>query len=219
MIEKIIKKLERRIKSSFSKDSSGHDIHHLKRVLNLALFLQKENGGDKLVIAIAAFLHDIHRIMEYETGRFCSPVKSLSKIKELIKEIKLSDEQKKKILHVIKYHEEYNFSRPGKKVSDLETLIVQDADNLDAMGAVGIGRAFSFGGSHNLKMWAPERPFNRKYFTESEKDCSTIHHFYSKLLRLKNNMNTKTGRLLADKRHKFMKIFLQEFFAEWRGRK
>src|SRR5680860_202557 len=117
-MEKIIKKLEKEIKESFSEESSGHDIYHLKRVLNLSLFLQKKEGGDRLVIAIAAFLHDLHRIIEKKSGKFCHPRDSLSKIKELISKVKLTNEQKEKILHCVEYHEEYNFSRKGKTVSD-----------------------------------------------------------------------------------------------------
>ena len=218
-MEKIIKKLEKEIKESFSEESSGHDIYHLKRVLNLSLFLQKKEGGDRLVIAIAAFLHDLHRIIEKKSGKFCHPRDSLSKIKELISKVKLTNEQKEKILHCVEYHEEYNFSRKGKTVSDIETLIIQDADNLDAIGAIGVGRTFAFGGAHSVNMWVPESPFKRKYFDENKKDISTIHHFYSKLLKLKDNMNTKTGKSMANKRHKFMEQFLKEFFDEWSGKK
>lgn len=218
-MEKIIKTLEKEIKKDFSKEGSGHDIYHLKRVLNLALLLQKEEGGDKLVIAVAAFLHDLHRIMEKETGKFRTPKDSLPKIKKLLDKIKLSNEQINKILHCVEFHEEYGFSKKGKTVSDIETLVIQDADNLDAIGAIGIGRTFAFGGAHSVNMWVPESPFKRKYFNENKKDVSTIHHFYSKLLKLKDNMNTKTGRNLANKRHKFMELFLKEFFDEWRGKK
>lgn len=218
-MKKIIKTLENEITGSFIGETSGHDIYHLKRVLNLALLLQKKEGGDKLVIVVASFLHDLHRIIEKETGKFCSPKDSLPKVKEIINKIKLSDEQEKKVLHCIEYHEEYNFSKKGKSVSDIETLVIQDADNLDAMGAVGIGRTFAFGGAHSVGMWLPESPFKRKHFDENKKDISTIHHFYSKLLKLKDNMNTKTGKNIANQRHKFMELFLKEFFDEWDGKK
>jgi len=218
-MEKIIKILENKIKKSFSKEGSGHDIYHLRRVLNSALQLQKKEGGDKLVIAIAAFLHDLHRIIERDTGKFCAPKESLPKVRELLKDLKLSVAQKDKILHCIAYHEEYGFSKKGKTVSDIETLIIQDADNLDAMGAIGIGRTFSFSGAHSISMWIPEKPFKRRYFDENKKDISTIHHFHSKLLKLKENMNTKTGKAVAKQRHEFMERFLKEFFSEWRGEK
>ena len=104
-------------------------------------------------------------------------------------------------------------------IIDIETLILQDADNLDAIGAIGIGRTFSFGGAYKITMWIPDKPFDRQNFDESEKDPSIIHHFYSKLLKLKANMNTETAKKMADERHKFMKLFLQEFFDEWNGKK
>ncbi len=129
----------------------------------------------------------------------------------------MKEEKLEKILHCIEFHEEYGFSKEGKTVNDLETLIVQDADNLDAMGAIGIGRTFTYCGKHQIPMWRPEIPFRRKFFQESKDDASTIHHFYSKLLRLKENMNTKTAQKLALKRHRFMEKFLAEFFREWRA--
>lgn len=217
-MDKIIQKLEQEIKELFHKESSGHDIYHLKRTLNNALTIQEKEGGDRLIIAIAAFLHDIHRIIQKETEKFCSPKDSLPKVEEILDKVDLTEEQKNKILHCIEFHEEYNFSKEGKTVNDIETLVLQDADNLDAIGAIGIGRTFSFGGSHNLNMWIPEDPFDRNEYDESENDVSTIHHFYSKLLRLKENMNTATGKEMANKRHKFMEIFLEEFFDEWNGK-
>lgn len=216
-MEKIINKIEKEIKWLFSSEGSGHDLYHLKRVLNIANYLQKKEGGDKTVIAVGAFLHDMHRIIGKETGKFCSPKDSLPKIREIIDKTKLTIEQKDKILHCIEYHEEYNFSKKGKTVSDIETLIIQDADNLDAIGAIGIGRTFAYGGVHSLAMWIPEKPFKRKYFDEDKEDASTIHHFYSKLLKLKDNMNTATGKKMAIKRHKYMEQFLREFFYEWKG--
>lgn len=218
-IEEIIHQLEIEIKTLFHEESSGHDIYHLKRTLNNALTLQEKEGGDRLIIAVSAFLHDIHRIIQKETGIFCSPKDSLPKVKEILNKTSLAEEQKNKILHCIEYHEEYCFSENGKTVNDIETLVLQDADNLDAIGAIGIGRTFSFGGANKVTMWIPEKPFDRETFDESEKDSSTIHHFYSKLLKLKENMNTKTAKKMADERHKFMELFLQEFFDEWSGKK
>ena len=218
-IEEIIHQLEEEIKVLFYEESSGHDIHHLKRVLNNALTIQEKEGGDKLVIAISAFLHDVHRIIQKESGKFCSPKDSLPKIREILNKTKLSEEQKEEVLHCIEYHEEYNFSKNGKTVNNIETLVLQDADNLDAIGAIGIGRTFSFGGANKVTMWIPGKPFDRHNFDESEKDLSTIHHFYSKLLKLKANMNTETAKKMAHKRHEFMELFLQEFFDEWNGKK
>lgn len=218
-METIIQQLNKEIKEAFSGESSGHDIYHLQRTLNIALTIQEREGGDRLVVAVAAYLHDIHRIIQKESGAFCSPKDSLPKVKELLDLTSLTQEQKERILHCIEFHEEYDFSHEGKSVSDIETLVLQDADNLDAIGAIGVGRTFAFGGANGVTMWDPERPIDREVFDESEKDPSTIHHFHSKLLKLKDNMNTATAKKMADERHRFMELFLQEFLDEWDGKK
>jgi uncharacterized protein len=187
--------------------------------MNNAIALQNKEGGDKLIIIVSALLHDIHRIIQKETGQFCSPKDSLLKVQEILDKLDLTSEQKDKILHCIEFHEEYDFSENGKTVNDIETLILQDADNLDAIGAIGIGRTFSYGGAHDLNMWTPEVAFDRNIFDENVEDPSAIHHFYSKLLKLKENMNTQTAKNMANERHKFMEKFLQEFFDEWDGKK
>lgn len=218
-MEKIIKKLVKDVYEMFYDESSGHDIAHLKRVHNLAMTIQAKEGGDKLVIGVAAFLHDVHRAMHKDYGRFVSPKESLPKVKELIADIELSNEQKEHVLHCVEFHEEYSFSETGKTVDDIETLIVQDADNLDAIGAIGVGRTFSYGGAHGVPMWLPDKPFDRDVYEEKIDDPSTVHHFYSKLFKLKDNMHTKTAKRMAEGRHKYMEKFLEEFFAEWEGKK
>ncbi len=218
-MDKIIQKIEEEVGHLFSKESSGYDIYHLRRTLNNAMTLQSKEGGDKLIIAISAFLHDIHRIIQKESGKFCSPKDSLLTVKEILDKLDLTSEQKTKILHCIEFHEEYDFSENGKTVNDIETLILQDADNLDAIGAIGIGRTFQYGGAHNLNMWIPEILSDRSSFDEDIEDPSTVHHFYSKLLKLRENMNTATAKDMASERHKFMELFLQQFFDEWNGKK
>ncbi|HBY19990.1 MAG: hypothetical protein A2Y24_01425 [Clostridiales bacterium GWE2_32_10] len=220
-LEQIIKKLEDEIKIMFCKESSGHDIYHLVRTKNIALKLQEKEGGDRDVIGVSAFLHDVHRIIQKETGKFCHPKDSLSKVRDIIEnaDVKLSEEKIKGILHCIEFHEEYSFTEEGISVSDIETLILQDADNLDAIGAIGIARTFLYGGSHGVPMWNPEVGFDREIYDEAVEDPSTIHHFYSKLLRLKDNMNTEAGKQLAKHRHEVMENYLAEFFDEWEGLK
>lgn len=217
-MEKIFKSVENAVSEMFKSESSGHDINHLKRVFNIALHIQGIEGGDKLVIGTSALLHDVHRLMEKETGTFCPPKDSLGTIEKIVNQTIFPKDKIKNVLHCIEFHEEYGFSEAGITVNDLETLILQDADNLDAIGAIGIGRTFSFGGSHKVPMWVPEKPFDRNTFDESLKDPSTIHHFYSKLLKLKDNMNTTTGKKMAIKRHDFMELFLKQFFGEWEGK-
>lgn len=220
-LEKILKKVEGEIKNTFSSDSSGHDFYHLRRVSNLALRIQEKEGGDEAVVAVAALLHDLHRIIQNKTRKYCSPEESLPQIKEILEKIGLDQKDfMRKVLSCIKLHEEYNFSSEGKTAKDIETLIIQDADNLDAIGAIGIARVFSFGGVHSIPIWVPEVPLPTSEWSEtSPKSVSQIHHFYEKLLRLKDNMNTKTGNELAEGRHKFLEDFLEEFFKEWEGKR
>ena len=218
-MKKIIQQIENEIKSFFSSDSSGHDVYHLQRVFNLAMTIHSGEGGDKIVIGAAALTHDMHRTLEVETGKFCSPKDSLPKVRAILDKTDLSEDQKKRILHCVEFHEEYDFSKKGKTVQDLETLILQDADNLDATGAIGIARTFMFGGAHNVPMWIPEIPTNRQHYDESLRDPSVIHHFHSKLLKLKDNMNTPTGMEMAQERHRVMERFILEFKDEWEGLK
>ena len=143
MVEEYIEKLRPIVTEMFSKESSGHDISHLERVMKIALCLQEKEGGDRIIIGIAAFLHDIHRIMQNQSGgEFVFPRESLPTIRKILSNLDLSDEQVQKICYCIEYHEEYNWN--GNNTTDINTLILQDADNLDAIGALGIGRCFSF---------------------------------------------------------------------------
>lgn len=215
MLEKYIEQLKPIVLDYFKKDSSGHDISHLERTMRTALYLQEKEGGDKIIIGISSFLHDVHRIMQNERGVFVSPKDSLDTIKEILSNIDLSEEQVEKICYCIEYHEQYNWN--GNNVNDINTLILQDADNLDGIGAIGIGRTFSYGGSHNIIMYSEKTPLNENndYSEFNGDDESTIHHFYHKLFKLGDNMNTQTGKELAKKRIDFMKLFVKEFLNEW----
>jgi len=218
LIEEYIEILKPFVLELFKKDSSGHDITHLERTMNTAIYLSNKEGGETTLIGVAAFLHDIHRIMENETGKFVSPKESLPKVREILTHISLTIEEVNKICYMIEYHEEYNWN--NSNVSDLNTLILQDADNLDAIGAIGIGRTFSYGGSHNYKMYDSTRPIDETntFQEESNSDDSTIHHFYHKLFKLGEFMNTKTASSLALKRTEFMKLFVKEFLDEWNAK-
>ncbi len=215
----IIKQLEAEIKELFHKENSGHDLYHLKRTLNLALTLQEKEGGDKTIIAVAAFLHDLHRVMQAQLGKYVSPKESLPQVRELLDKVELTEQQKEKILHCIEFHEEYNFTDEGKTVQDIETLIVQDADNLEAIGAIGIARAFTYCGANKVPIWVPEIPLHSEVYDDETSEHSEVHHFYTKLLKLKDNMNTDTAKQMAIVRTEFMELFLKEFFNEWEGKK
>lgn len=216
-LEKYIELLEKKIMEIFHGENTGHDLNHLKRVYNIALTIQEKEGGDRFVIGVSALLHDIHRIIEKDTGKFCPPKDSLLMISKILEEIDFPKEKEENILHCIEFHDEYGFTKDGKSVTDVETLILQDADNLDAIGAIGVGRTFSFGGAHNVPMWVPEIQFAKNFEGEHKLDPSTLHHIYSKLFELKNNMNTNTAKNMAIERHKFMELFFEHFKNEWNG--
>lgn len=215
MIEKYIEELKPYVDQLFKDDSSGHDIGHLVRTMNTALYLQEKEGGDRIVIGIAAFLHDVHRILQGSSSKVVLPIDSIPKVKEILSKIVLTEEQKEKICFCIEHHEDYNWN--GNNVDDINALIVQDADNLDAIGAIGIGRTFTFSGAHKVLMYDDSVPLNENndFKEEGGYDASTIHHFYHKLFKLGDNMNTKTAKELADKRVEFMKVFVKEFLDEW----
>lgn len=217
-MDRLFVPIEREVQKLFSSEATGHDFSHLQRVFKLALKLHKKEGGNRTVIGASALVHDVHRLIQAKTGRFCSPKDSLPEVRRVLKKAKFPMELIPNVLHCVEFHEEYGFTKKGKTVTDIETLILQDADNLDAIGAVGIARAFTFGATHKVPFWLPQNPAVRQDFDESEKDPSTIHHFYSKLLKLKDNFSTKTAKKMALKRHKFMKAYLEQFLAEWEGK-
>ena len=123
MLEEYIEKLKPHVINLFKLDSSGHDINHLIRTMNSALYIQEREGGDRLIIGIAAFLHDVHRIMEKEVGHFVSPKDSIPKIKEILANTDLSEQQINEICFCIENHENYNWS--GDNVDDINALILQ----------------------------------------------------------------------------------------------
>ncbi len=218
-VEDYIEIIRPYVKELFKNDSSGHDIGHLERTMKLALDIQKIEGGDRLVIGIAAFLHDIHRIMQSEKrGKFVSPEESLPKVREILSHTDLKKEIIDKICFCIEYHEHYNWN--GNNVKDLDALILQDADNLDATGAIGIGRAFSYGGAYNVSMYDENLPLNSNsdYKEHSDIKETTIHYMYHKIFNLANYMNTKTAKREARRRIRFMKKYSDEFLKEWNAR-
>jgi len=216
-MEEIFKLTEASVSKDFLSESSGHDINHLKRVFNIALHLQSVEGGDRLVVGVSALLHDVHRLIKPIGNKVFTPEESLPKIRQILDNLNLTEEQKQKILNSVQFHENYNFANKEKISLDIETQIIQDADRIDAIGAIGVARCFTYCGHHNLPMWIPELAPDEKGYDSSKNDPSGIHHFYSKLLKLGGDMNTETGREIAKSRHEFTKHFLDRFLREWDG--
>ncbi|MFA6860127.1 MAG: HD domain-containing protein [Clostridia bacterium] len=219
-LNEMIEILKERLETMFSKDKSGHSIDHLLRTMKNALLLQKQEGGNKKVVAISALIHDIHRIMVDENRNFVSPKESLPKVRELIADIDLTNEEKDHICYAIEHHEEYSFGGGKVTVNDIESKILQDADNLDGTGAIGVARAFAFGSAYKIPLYDENLSMEQGEYSESGNfDESTIHHCVNKLMRLDQTMNTKTGKEICKQRCAYIKNFVDEFISEWKGEK
>lgn len=216
-LQSIIEKLKDKVGAFFSKDASGHSIDHLERTLHYALYLQAKEGGDRIVVGVAAFIHDIHRIMGAEQNKYVTPKESLPVVETFLNDLPLTKKQKAHILHAVEHHEEYAFGKNQVAVADIESLILQDADNLDAIGAMGIIRTFKFGMAHNCAEYDPSVPLYQNEYDDSKLDASTIHHINNKLIRLGDYMNTQTAKALAKKKIKLMKDFMTMYIQEFTG--
>lgn len=217
-LDKIIEELRVKMIEYTKNDNSGHNIDHLERTLKYAQYLQEHEGGDIVVISISAFIHDIHRILQSKVGHFVSPKESLPTVNEFIKDLPITETQKEQILFAIEHHEEYNFGKDGNNATNIESQILQDADNLDAIGAIGLIRALRYGILYGEPMYNPNVDFYRTEYEESSDDASTLHHINNKLLRLGEHMNTKTARELAVDKTKFLQDFLNRYVDEFHSK-
>jgi uncharacterized protein len=208
MSKNSVELVEEFIKERLSGYDSGHDWWHIARVRDMALHIHKsERRGDNTVIELGALLHDIGDSKFRKQG---DPDNG-TVISGFLKGFNIDNEQINEVISINRF---ISFSSHDKnnKVSD-EFMIVQDADRLDAIGAIGIARAFSYGGFRNNPIFIPDE--YSKLQRGPGKGASTIAHFYEKLLKLKGLMNTETGRMIAEDRHKILERFLEQFFKEW----
>ena len=186
-------------RSIFEADASGHDFDHTLRVYRMAVRIAEDEGADLQQVSLAALLHDVDdRKLSPET------YENKDRAVSFLRENGMVEDEISLIVQIIS---EISFSAGNGAPSTLEGMCVQDADRLDAMGAIGIGRAFAFGGSRGRRMHDPE----------GTDTTTTIQHFYDKLLLLKDRMNTETGKKLAGQRDVYLRTFLDEFYAEWDG--
>ena len=195
----MISKAQEFARQIFAGDGSGHDFEHTMRVFRMAVCIAQEEGADVLTVGLAALLHDVD-------DRKLSPETCTNRDRAVgfLRNNGVGDDEIRTIVQIIS---EISFSEGNGRPSTLEGMCVQDADRLDAIGAIGIGRAFAFGGSRGRIMHDPD----------GIDQASTIQHFYEKLLLLKDRMNTGSGQRIAAGRHAFLHTFLDEFYAEWDG--
>jgi len=206
------------IRDKFESENTGHDWWHMKRVWDLSKTIgKKEHGANMLVVELAALLHDI------ADWKFHEDPKAGSKAaKAWLNSIKVDPDVTKQVCYIVD-HVSFKGGTNQHKMQTLEGQIVQDADRLDGLGAIGIARTFAFGGAAGREIYNPNlKPLSYKSledFKQKIKTNHTINHFYEKLLLLKEYMNTQTAKEMAEDRHKFMEKFLDEFYDEWEGKK
>jgi uncharacterized protein len=204
------------VKKELENAEGGHDWFHIERVYKNAALIANGENCDILIVQLGALLHDIADSKFHEGDETVGPKKA-----RVFLESKNVPENT--ITHVVNIIENISFKggHEAKKFTSLELDIVQDADRLDAIGAIGIARTFNYGGFKNRAIFNPEIKPNLTMSKEEYKnsDAPTINHFYEKLLLLKDKMNTNTGREIATQRHNFMESFLNQFYAEWKGEK
>ena len=214
--EAILKKTKEFVKQSFKGAEGGHDWFHTKRVLENSVHIAREENANLFVVQLAALLHDIADSKFHDGDETLGPKVA----SEFLKEQKVDQVSREHIVKIIESVSFKNSLSPLEKTfNSIEKQIVQDADRLDAIGAIGIARAFNYGGFKNRELYNPNVTPNRNMSKEEYKKSAapTINHFYEKLLLLKEKMNTATGKKLAEKRHEFMLSYLDQFFQEWEG--
>ncbi|PWG82544.1 HD domain-containing protein [Pararcticibacter amylolyticus] len=214
--EEIVELTVRFVKDSLKEAESGHDWWHILRVWNTAKAIALEEQVDGLIVELASLLHDIADPKFHNGDEEIGPETA----KKFMQSIGL---QQDIAFHVEQIIRNMSFKSSLGKLTfhSKELEVVQDADRLDAIGAIGIARAFTYGGYKNRELFNPQIPPNLNMSKEDYKKntAPTINHFYEKLLLLKDKMNTAAGKRLAEKRHLFMEDFLNQFYAEWNGEK
>jgi len=212
--EEISKAIQDKVEQVFKGEGSGHDWHHIQRVVGNAERIAVKENADFFVCRMSALVHDIG------DHKFSNGVAQEVLVKELLDSVQLDDLRKTQILEVACG---VSFKGAGVDTSSLsiEGKVVQDADRLDAIGAIGVARCFAYGGSVQQSIYEPEiQPTLHGSFEEYKSTrTSSINHFYEKLLLLKDMMQTKTGKKMAQERHDYLQGFLDQFLGEWNGTK
>ena len=213
--EKIIEKTTSFVKEQLINAEGGHDWFHIERVYKNALLISKSENVDPFIVTLGALLHDIADSKFHKGDETVGPRKA----REFLFKLNVDSTV---IEHVINIIENISFKggHEAQKFRSPELDVVQDADRLDAIGAIGIARCFNYGGFKNRALYDPDMAPNLNMSKTEYKTSTapTINHFYEKLLLLKDKMNTKTGHQIASNRHAFMEQYLKQFYSEWHGK-
>lgn len=213
----VINKTVEFVKRTLAEAEGGHDWWHMYRVWKNAQHIAaKEGGVDSLVVELGALLHDIADSKFYGGDEGIGPKTT----RDFLDSLAVSCAVKEQVEHIVR-HISFKKNLNGQEWTSPELAVVQDADRLDAIGAIGIARTFMYGGHIRSILYDPSiKPKPEMTKEERKKELSpTLNHFYEKLLLLKDLMNTKTGKEMAEGRHKFMELYLEQFYAEWEGEK
>ena len=212
----LVRKTIEFVRAKLKDEHTGHDWYHAERVWKLAKLLQEEEGGDKEIIELAALLHDLGDYKKYDFNE----VKGSFVLLGMMDVLGIEEEDKEKIAQII---EEAQFIGDDTKTpSTVESKIIQDADFLDALGAIGIARTFATGGKIGRMLYDPNRKprtrLSKRDYQTKKTAGTSINYFYEKTLKLPKMMNTKTGKKLAYKRAECLRDFLDKFYKEWEGK-
>ena len=205
-----MEKIKEYVKELLAKEYSGHDYYHCIRVYNNAMLICKDMDCDKQLVSVASLLHDVDDAKLFDS-------KDYDNARKILNDLNYEKDFIEKVINIIK---DVSFKGKDSVIpSSLEGKIVQDADRLDAIGAIGIARTFAYGGNHNRLIYDPSiKPnLNMDYNQYKNANNPTINHFYEKLLLLKDMMNLEKSKQIAIHRHKFMEEYLKEFYDEWDG--
>ena len=205
------------VKETLEGAEGGHDWFHIQRVLNNAQLIARSENVNLFIVSLGALLHDIADAKFYDGDETVGPKMA----RAFLEDQKVNEDVIVHVENIINYISFKSSLEEGEKFSSPELDVIQDADRLDAIGAIGIARCFNYGGFKNRAMYDPEIEPNLNMTKEEYKKSSapTINHFYEKLLLLKDKMNTKTGQQIAADRHTYMESFLAQFYGEWNGEK
>ena len=214
--QQIIDQTVQFVKTQLQNAEGGHDWFHIERVWKNAKLIAQDEKCDRGIVELGALLHDIADSKFHDGDETVGPRVA----KEFLESLEVPQDVMEHVANIIKYIS-YKGGHQSKDFSSIELHIVQDADRLDAIGAIGIARTFNYGGFKNRAIYDPNIPADLDMSSAQYKKSTapTINHFYEKLLLLKDLMNTETGQQIAQQRHDYMQGFLDQFYAEWNGEK
>ncbi|NNK88716.1 MAG: HD domain-containing protein [Flavobacteriaceae bacterium] len=205
------------VKAQLCDAEGGHDWFHVERVYNNAMRIANHENVDHTIVALAVLLHDIADPKFHDGDESIGPRKA----REFLTRQEVDTDTIEHVINIIEHMSFKNSLEKGTSFESPELFVVRDADRLDAIGAIGIARCFNFGGFKNRAIYDPEISAKTEMTKTEYKNSNapSINHFYEKLLLLKDEMHTETARRMAEDRHRFMQVYLDQFYAEWDGKR